>query len=236
MARVLLRYFCVVSAFQRYILSRIQKELPPLGTKQKAQGAQAYMKDIAPFLGVMTPDRRALSRIIFKGAPIPTSDQLGKTARALWRLPHREYQYVANDMIAFFIDYADKNFLKDHVQFLITHKSWWDTVDGLGSAAISPLTRRFRARGLMESWNRNENMWLIRAAIQHQRGRGDEMDVKLLLKFCDAHSNDSRFFIAKAIGWALRDVAKFNRPAVTTFLRLHPHLSAVAVREAIRHA
>ncbi len=223
-------------SFKSQFLSSIQSELPPLGHKRTAFGAQAYMKDISQFLGVKAPERRALVKTIAKELPEPTSDELGKTARVLWRLDRREYQYGAIDLIAIFIDCADKNFLKDHVEYLITHKSWWDTVDALGTAAVSPLTARFPSLGLMNKWNNSENMWLNRAAIQHQRGRKYDTDVELLLRYCDDHSDDKRFFIAKAIGWALRDLAYFDRPSVSKFLKEHPDLDKVAVRQALKHA
>jgi 3-methyladenine DNA glycosylase AlkD len=77
-------------------------------------------------------------------------------------------------------------------------------------------------------------MWLNRAAIQHQRGRKYETDVKLILKYCDDHSGSNEFFIVKAIGWALRDIAKVNPKAVREFLKAHPDLGRVAVKEAER--
>ena len=222
--------------FQKSFLDAIQIELPLLGNKKTAYGAQAYMKDISQFLGVKTPERRALVKRIAKELPNPTSDELGKTAHALWRLDRREYQYAGYDLIAIFIDCTDKNFLKDHIEYLITHKSWWDTVDSLGSAAVSPLTIRYPSLTLMNKWNKSHNMWLNRAAIQHQRSRKYDTDIELLLRFCDDHSHDDRFFIAKAIGWALRDLAHIDRPAVSKFLKDHPDLNRVAVREALKHA
>lgn len=222
-------------SFKSFILKEITRELPHLGNKRVAIGARAYMKDIAPFLGVKTPPRRKLSHQIFQNAGIPSTEELGATARALWKLDEREYQYVAYDMIGFFIDQANKNFLADHVEYLLTHKSWWDTVDSLGSNAVSPLTVRYNLLPLMNKWNRSPNMWLNRAAIGHQRGRKTETDIPLLLKYCDNHSDNHEFFIAKAIGWALRDLARFDRASVNRFLESHPNLDRVAVREARRH-
>jgi 3-methyladenine DNA glycosylase AlkD len=77
-------------------------------------------------------------------------------------------------------------------------------------------------------------MWLNRAAIQHQRGWKHDTDVDFVLSICDAHNANREFFIAKAIGWALREVARSDAPAVRRFLRRHPNLSNVAVREARR--
>lgn len=208
--------------------------LRQLRNQKKAIGAEAYMKDIAPFLGVATPERRAIVKKIAKGMGTPTSDELGATARKLWKLEEREFQYAANDLIGIHWKIADKNFLAEHVEHLIVAKSWWDTVDGLGSVAVSPLTDKYGSAKLMDKWNKSSNMWLNRAAIQHQRGRKFETDVKLVLQYCDDHASSSEFFIVKAIGWALRDIAKIDPKAVNDFLKAHPHLGRVAVREAER--
>ena len=221
-----------MATFKTEVLSEVQGRLPALGDKKVAFGAQAYMKDIAPFLGVKTPERRKLFKEIFRELPKPTSKELGETSRALWKLREREYHYAACDLIDFFIESADKNFLKDHVEYLITQKSWWDTVDTLGSVAISPLTIKYPSISLMRSWNKSSNMWLNRAAIQHQRGRKTNTDIPLLLEFLDTHAGESEFFIAKAIGWALRDLSRVNNSEVKKFLKAHPELNRVAVREA----
>ena len=221
-----------MATFKVQVLSEVQGRLPALGDKKVAFGAQAYMKDIAPFLGVKTPERQKLFKEIYRELPMPTSKELGETARGLWKLREREYHYAACDLIDFFIESADKNFLKDHVEYLITQKSWWDTVDTLGSVAISPLTIKYPSVALMRSWNKSSNMWLNRAAIQHQRGRKTNTDIPLLLEFLDTHAGESEFFIAKAIGWALRDLSRVNNSEVKKFLKAHPELNRVAVREA----
>lgn len=220
--------------FAIQFVSDLTPRLISLGDDKRAIGAQAYMKDIAPFVGVATPERRALVKKIAKGMNAPTSDELGATARKLWKLEEREFQYAANDLIDIHWKVADKNFLADHVEHLIVTKSWWDTVDGLGSVAVSPLSDKYGCEKIIEKWNKSSNIWLNRAAIQHQRGRKFETDVKLVLRYCDDHASSDEFFIVKAIGWALRDIAKINPKAVRDFLKAHPDLGRVAVREAER--
>lgn len=215
-------------------IAALTPRLIALRNRNAAIGAQKYMKDIAPFLGVKTPERRSLVKKIARELHNPTSDELGHTARALWKLHEREFQYAAYDLIQIHIDIADNKFLGDHVEFLITHKSWWDTVDGLGTAAISPLTDKFGCEDLMEKWNKSKNIWLIRAAIQHQRGRKYETDNELILRFCHDHAKSKEFFVIKAIGWALRDMAKVSPREVEAFLKNHPDLGSIAVREAER--
>ena len=220
--------------FATEFVGRIKPAFFELEDTKRAIGAQAYMKDIAPFIGIATPERRALVKKIAKGMNEPTSDELGATARKLWKLGEREFQYAANDLIDIHWKIADKNFLAEHVEDLIITKSWWDTVDGLGSVAISPLSDKYGCEKLIDKWNKSVNIWLNRAAIQHQRGRKFETDVKLVLKYCDDHALSDEFFIVKAIGWALRDIAKINPKAVRDFLKAHPDLGRVAVREAER--
>jgi 3-methyladenine DNA glycosylase AlkD len=221
-------------SFANEFVSTLAPGLFSLGDGKRAISAQAYMKDISQFIGVATPERRSLVKKIAKELPKPSSAELGATARKLWKLDEREFQYAANDLVDIHIGVADKNFLAEHVEYLLTTKPWWDTVDGLGSVAISPLTDRFGCEKLIGKWNKSSNMWLNRAAIQHQRGRKYETDVNLVLQYCDDHSDSNEFFIVKAIGWALRDIAKMNPKAVRDFLKAHPDLGRVAVREAER--
>jgi 3-methyladenine DNA glycosylase AlkD len=221
-----------MSSFKSAVVNQLKRELPKLGNRKKAIGAQAYMKDIAPFLGVMTPDRRSFVRSVLSNLPVPTSDEIAETVRALWKLDEREYQYAANDLLARHNMQLDKKFLAEHCEYLISTKSWWDTVDGLGSAVVSPLTMKYPAISLMRKWNKSDDIWLIRASIQHQRGRKYETDVKLLFELCAPHVAKKEFFIAKAIGWALRDLSRIDNREVIRFLTDHPDLNSVAVREA----
>jgi len=220
--------------FSSSFIHSLTPELKSLGDRKRAIGAQAYMKDVAPFLGVATPERRALVKKIAKDLPTPSSRELGETSKKLWELDEREFQYAANDLIGIHWKVADKNFLADYVEYLLITKSWWDTVDGLGSVAISPLTDKYGCERLIAKWNKSENIWLNRAAIQHQRGRKFETDVKLVLQYCDDHADSKEFFIVKAIGWALRDISAIDPKAVRNFLKDHPDLGKVAVREAER--
>jgi 3-methyladenine DNA glycosylase AlkD len=221
-------------AFSNDFVEALQQQLPKMANRAKAIGAQKYMKDVAPFLGIQAPERRTLVKKIARQMKLPSSDELGKTARALWKLDEREYQYAAYDLIDIHLDAANADFLQDHVEFLITHKSWWDTVDGLGNAAVSPLTDKYGCEELIEKWNRSSNIWLIRSAIQHQRGRKFETDVQLILRYCHDHADSEEFFIVKAIGWALRDISKIAPAEVRKFLSSHPNMSNIAVREAKR--
>lgn len=222
-------------SFQSEVLTAVKREFPKYKDAYRSEGAFNYMKGIAPFIGIDAPTRRKILKEIFKALPEPTSDQLGRTALALMRLPEREYHYAAYDLIEYFVEFADATFLDKYAEKLITTNPWWDTVDGLGTAMLSPLTILYPNKKLIEKWNRSENIWLIRSSIQHQRGRRNQTNVAYVLDLCQRHANSKEFFIVKAIGWALRDISRFNKSAVREFLKNNPNLGNVAVKEAKRY-
>jgi 3-methyladenine DNA glycosylase AlkD len=209
--------------------------LAPLADPAYAAPMAAYMKQVAPFLGIKTPERRAALRAAWTALPAIDAGDLAVVFRRLWDLPEREYQYAACDLLARHRRTLPAGFLADPVQHLLTTKPWWDTVDSLGTAAVTPVVDRHPEQvALMWSWLESGDRWLIRAAIQHQRGLGARTDLDCLFAMCEPFVADREFFIAKAIGWALRDVTAWDAEAVQGFVDAHPDLSAVARREALR--
>lgn len=223
-----------MSSWSKTVVAATKNAFANQGNSVRAEGAGNYMKHVAPFLGIATPERRALTKAAWQDLSLPTSDDLGTAALSLFALPQREYHYAAYDLIAKYISCADEYFLAEYLEPLLTTKSWWDTVDGLVTAGVSPLCFRYDATRIIDEWSSSENIWLVRAAICHQRGWKKDTDIHCVLEICGQHWNQKEFFIAKAIGWALRDLAPLNPVAVRRFLKDHPAPNSVAVREAQR--
>jgi 3-methyladenine DNA glycosylase AlkD len=224
----------VKRAWSDEVLFVTQRALIPGANSDEALVMAAYMKHIAPFLGVRSAPRRLALRGAWRQLAAPTNGQLGDACVLLMNQREREYHYAAYDLIETYIAATDETFLVEYVEDLLTMKPWWDTVDGFGSTAVSPLCWRYDASDLVRRWSRSPNMWLNRAAIQHQRGWKGDTNIDFVLSICDEHSSSREFFVAKAIGWALRDLARLDDRAVRAFLHEHPELSPVAVREARR--
>ena len=222
------------SRWVREVMASTIEALPPHADASRAAGAFAYMKGVAPFLGVSAPDRRRALRTAWADLTLPTSDELGEASLELMWLPEREYHYAAYDLIDRYRSQADEQFLTRYATELLTTTSWWDSVDGLVGAMVSPLMRRYHADQLVDEWSSSSDRWLIRAAIGHQRGWKWETDVPRILHLCDVHWDSKEFFIAKAIGWAMRDIARMEPIAVKDFLADHHASNLVAIREADR--
>lgn len=201
---------------------------------ERAESMSAYMKNVAPFLGIPAPERRRALRTGWRSLPQPSSDDIGAAALDLVALPEREFHYAAYDLIAGFIDDTDEYFLDTYVTDLLLTTPWWDTVDGIVNAAVSPLCLRYDADWLIDEWSESGDRWLVRAAIGHQRGWKAQTNVRRVLGLCDRHWADTEFFVAKAIGWALRDLTWIDATAVQDFLDSHAATNRVAIREAQR--
>jgi 3-methyladenine DNA glycosylase AlkD len=195
----------------------------------------AYMRDQFAFAGISSPARRALARDALAALPPPTPAQLATTARGAWRRPEREYQYFACDYVDRYVRVCGPEFLGD-LRWLVTHKSWWDTVDALAHS-VGKLVLAYPELGAdMDVWIDDGNFWVARVALLHQIGYKDRTDTKRLFHACERRATDSEFFVRKAIGWALRSYARTDMRAVRAFVDAHPELSPLSRREALKHA
>jgi 3-methyladenine DNA glycosylase AlkD len=198
---------------------------------------QAYLRDQFAFLGIPTPLRRATVAAL-DTQPIG-QDELLEIVAALWALPFREYQHAGIDLLM----RHKKRLTPDIVGPLLAlaqQKPWWETVDGL-AAVIGAVLRavpagRAAQHALMDQALAHQSMWVRRIAMTHQLGWRMQTDRERLFRYALALAPEQEFFIRKAIGWALRDYAKWNADAVTRFvIAQRQQLSPLTVREALKH-
>lgn len=218
------------------LLARLDDRLPTAGDPVRAAGMAAYMRDQFSFVGVPAPALRGLEREAFAGLPAPTPDDLRAVSHACWERAEREYQYVAYDYLRKYVARADAAFLPS-LEFLITTKSWWDTVDALATRVAGGLVSRDPALvTAMDEWSRSPNVWLIRTAILHQLHYGEQTDTDRLFGYCRRQAAHDDFFVRKAIGWALRHYARTDPEAVRSFVHQNrSRLAPLSVKEAMKH-
>jgi 3-methyladenine DNA glycosylase AlkD len=217
------------------VVARVEGALRPLADADRAVPMAAYMKHHFEFLGVMSPARRTAQRAALKAIAKPTEAQLGDAVLLLWQFDEREFQYAAIDLLGTFNKLCTPTFLTSVAQELIVTKSWWDSIDGLVSAIVEPLVQRNPSLvAVLRDWIDSDNRWLARSAILHQLHRKETTDVALLFEFCERRAHDREFFIAKAIGWALREYSYVDGPAVEKFVSAHTELQPLTRREALK--
>ena len=216
------------------IIKNLRTQLKKEADSEVAAGARAYMRNKFQFIGVKTPDRRRISRNIIKQSQVMTEKELVLLCQDLWNEKEREFQYVACDLLIKNSKRLSQDFVIKHAKWFITNKSWWDTVDAIRTAIEPVIDRNPQLRKLTDQWIKYDNIWLVRVAIIHQLKLGKRTDLTRLEKYCVRRAKDSEFFIAKAIGWALRSYSYTDPKWVKRFVKAHPELQPLSVREALK--
>ncbi|MBK7452494.1 MAG: DNA alkylation repair protein [Anaerolineales bacterium] len=209
--------------------------------EQNADPAQAgpmkkYMRDQFEYLGIKSPQNAVLTRDFIKEHGLPTPDQLDIISRELWSLPQREFQYAAMTLLGKLEQKLEPEFITT-IEYLITEKSWWDTVDLLASHTVGSQFKRFPKikENYLKKWRKSDNFWLRRTTLLFQLGYKKETDFDLLCEIVRENLGSDEFFINKAIGWALRQYAHTNPAPVKKFVKATKELHPLSRREALKN-
>lgn len=199
-----------------------------------AAGARAYMKNKSDFYGIPSPLRKQIVKEFLSKSGYPAYNELKEMVHFAWEQPQREWQYVAMEIVARFVKKADKDLI-DLAEWMITHKSWWDSVDYVAPNIAGLLFNRYPEVRMkyIENWMLSENIWLQRSCLIHQLRYNNTADRALLFNLCERLAMHPDFFIRKAIGWSLRQYSKSFPNAVLDFVNNH-ELSNLSRREALK--
>lgn len=201
----------------------------------QAAPMKKYMRNQFEYLGIKTPQNKALLNEFIHEYGLPPINDLDVILRDLWALPQREFQYVAVSLLGKLEKQLPAEFI-DTIEYLIVTKSWWDTVDSIAGGTVGTHFQRYPTikRKYLARWRKSENFWLRRAAILFQLNYKKETDFELLSAIIRENLGSKEFFINKAIGWALRQYARIDPMAVKTFVDATP-LHPLSKREALKH-
>lgn len=201
----------------------------------KATPMAAYMRNQFPFLGIKTPERRAIGRAYMKTHPLLSEKDLFRVVKELWQRPEREYQYFAQELLGFHKKVWSKNIIK-LIEYCIIHKSWWDTVDSLSSEGTGPYFQKYpeEINVITSRWNTSDNIWLNRSSLLFMKSYKQKLDKKLMSDYILQLSASREFFIQKAIGWVLREYAKTDPEWVKSFVRKNK-IAPLSKREALKN-
>ena len=193
-----------------------------------------YMKDRYEYYGIKSPVRKALYKLHRQKSGLIPEDNIVEITKWCWQMPQREYQYFAMESLGKVAKKADRGRIELY-EFLVTHKSWWDTVDYIASNLVGVYFQKFPEQipVLTKKWMDSEDMWLQRTCLLFQLKYRADTDTKLLEKFILRLSESKEFFIRKAIGWALREYSKTDPEYVKEFVAKN-QLSGLSEREALK--
>jgi 3-methyladenine DNA glycosylase AlkD len=195
----------------------------------------AYMRHIAPYLGLKRPVRSNLQKAFFAAVRLeqPAPADVLTVMTQLYALPEREFAYLAIDLCLL----RHRTFTRPDIDAalrFVDATPWWDTVDALRKpVSLWTLAHRNQAADLTAQLLAG-SMWSQRVALTLQLQWKDATDRTLLWQTIDRTRHDQEFFIQKAIGWALRDFARTD-PAWVRAAVDDLALTGLARREALKH-
>ena len=215
-------------------IDNIRLSLAAKADPEKAAGMASYMRDQFPFYGLQAAERRKALRKYMRRENKAKYDKLETVVKKLWQLPEREFQYFAQELLLKYQKEYSKDVI-DLFEYMLTNKSWWDTVDHTAKKLVGEYFKLFPEERdkKISDWVESGNIWLQRTALLFQLGYKEDTDAQLLFDLIEKLRDIDEFFIQKAIGWALREYSKLEPLAVVKFANTH-QLSPLAEREALK--
>lgn len=217
-------------------VTQVRALLVPVADPARAPLMRAYMKDVADFLGVSAPVRRAATREWVRGFdPGPGAAALLGAAAELVQAPEREFAHVAVDLVRRH-ERALAATALPQLRELALVRPWWDTVDAWSGVVGRGGLRHPEWDPVVAGWATDPQLWARRIALVFQVGRGEHTDLPVLFAICDATRDDADFFMRKGIGWALREASKTYPEEVRAYVDARAgRLSGLSVREATKY-
>jgi 3-methyladenine DNA glycosylase AlkD len=218
--------------------AQIERELRAAGSPSRAASTQNYLKSSLDFAGTPVPAIRAIVTSWRRAHPDLTTRRLTELTAALWDGPIFECRLAAVILLTDrrqLLGVADAPL----VERLLRMSGTWALVDGLAADVMGSLVERFpELLDTLDRWAADEDFWMRRSAMLAllvPLRRGDLRDWPRFSGYADAMLGDREFFVRKAIGWVLREVAKQHPGVVADWLAPRvQRASGVTVREAVR--
>ena len=183
------------------------------------------------------PALRAALRAWLADHPDLDRASLLRLVTALWKTPVHELRAFGIELLrakSALLESADLDLLED----LLRRSGSWAYVDTLAVHLVGPLVERDpRLLEYLDRWVADPDFWLRRSALLAlllplRHGKGDW---RRFVRYADALLAEKEFFIRKAIGWVLREVAKQHPDRVRKFLaERQGRVSGATRREAER--
>jgi 3-methyladenine DNA glycosylase AlkD len=215
----------------------LSKRLELVRDSSRVTAMENYLKNKFPFLGVMSGPRKEVMRAWKANFPSTlTRNETWDIIRELWQKEEREYHQLALDwMLTWNIKSYEKTDI-DHIYFILSNQSWWDTIDGIAVHIVGKYAKKFPEEmpTIINEWIAHPSFWLNRTCLLYQLKFKDQTDLGLQQGYIHTLKWNKEFFIQKAIGWSLREVSKSNPEWVRAVVE-QEELKGLAYREAMKY-
>jgi 3-methyladenine DNA glycosylase AlkD len=222
------------------LLRTLRTELASVADPKRAPQMQAYMKSAMPYHGVPAPICKQVFKDVFSDIQFSDADEWKSEVLGIWkRAKFREERYGALYLAGHKVARPFQNMnAMDLYEELIVTGAWWDYVDTIASHRVGHILSEHpkQMQKLMLHWSKSKDIWKRRTAILCQLGAKADTDLDFLYNCIEPSIGSNEFFLRKAIGWALRQVAWHDPEDVIRYVRKNrTRLSSLSKREALKN-
>ena len=190
--------------------------------KEKGRLVASYMKTSSlQFLGVSVTEARKITRRHIKGLAI---DDLPLLIEKLWQEPVFDFKLAAIEALEKYSAKGDLETAFAMIDRMIEDVDTWSTVDPLCIVCLANVIIRDPSyEKKIAKWRTSTNFWRRRATVlpyvhlSKKRIYRKEYAERSLAAIVP-HLADNEFFVAKAVGWVLRELSKREPDLVRRFI------------------
>jgi 3-methyladenine DNA glycosylase AlkD len=208
-----------------------------LGTPERAVQERRYLKSDLEFFGVTVPEMRQAVRAAWRGYPGLDGAGLVAWAVALWREPVHERRMAAVEILTRAAPALGAADLVT-VERLLRESGTWALVDGLAVNVAGGIALRDPVSWTrIDGWAGDADFWIRRSALLALLPgiRAGRPDLVRFTRYAEPMLAEPEFFIRKAIGWVLREIARRDPLWTASWTERHlSGMSGVTFREAVR--
>ncbi|GGQ18730.1 3-methyladenine DNA glycosylase AlkD [Actinomadura coerulea] len=221
--------------------ARILAELAAQADPVRAEGEKRYLKSDFVHIGVPVPALRKVALSAVKSKP--TRGELVALAAALWDVteegrPVHEARMAAIEVLMKRVALLEPRDVA-LAERLVRDSTSWVYIDQLAEKVVGALVFRHpELAAVLDAWVADPDMWVRRTAMLALLPgvRAGSPDLDRVDRYGDALIGEREFFIRKALGWVLRELAKKDPEWVAAWVEPRVDaVSGVTLREALRY-
>ncbi|MHA1925664.1 MAG: DNA alkylation repair protein [Candidatus Thorarchaeota archaeon] len=204
--------------------------------EEKGRMVASYMKTSSlGFLGVSVTEARKITRKHIKGLAV---DSLPLLIKTLWQEPIFDFKLSAIEALEKYSAKGDIKTAFEMIDRMVDDVDTWSTVDPLCIVCLANVIIRNPAyEKKIARWQKSSNFWRRRATVLPyvhlaKKRIYREGYAKRALAAVIPHLSDTEFFVAKAVGWVLRELSKREPDIVRRFIEEHrEEMTKLSIRE-----
>ena len=218
-------------------LGSFRKLMEATADKERAINEKRYLKSPFKFFGISLPVTDKIAKDFRKANPNAERDYIVELAKRLWDSEYHDEKKLGLRILQYYPEYLDFAVMP-MLEAMLEQSTGWDLVDDISIHLVGTvLEKDKRVYKYLKKWSRSDNFWMRRASMISQillfrTGRGDR---KLFYGFAEKMLHEKEFFIRKAIGWCIREIAKADSDEAFAFLmKIRDRASGLTLREGAK--